>query len=79
MVKQKNMNRTNKRNFWGSIFCYLLSVLLGGIGIAIFMLREVWQAVEWNADIERDDIVRYSVVGTLGYITQIVILLWIFL
>lgn len=38
------MNKTAKRNLIGGIVCFILSVLLGGIGITIMMVRDVRQS-----------------------------------
>lgn len=69
------MNRTEKRNIIGSIVCFFLSFLLGAIGLAVMMLREVKQSQDYHFEIEKDDIVRYSFVGIFGYICQVVTVL----
>jgi hypothetical protein len=71
------MTNTTKRNIQGSIVCLVLSLLLGGIGVSIMMLREAWQSKKYGFAIERDDIVRYSVIGAIGSVVNIVILLLI--
>ena len=60
------MDKKTKRNIIGSIICFFLSLLLGGIGIAIMMYREVLQSNKGDFPIEKDDIIRYSVVGAVG-------------
>ena len=70
------MNQTQKRNLIGSIVCFFLSLLLGGIGIAIMMFREVKQAQDYHFDIEQDDIIRYSAIGAIGYACQICIIIY---
>lgn len=69
------MTRTTKRNLQGSILCFLLSCLIGGAGVAVMMLREAWQSKKYNFAVERDDIVRYSVIGAIGSVVNIVLLL----
>ena len=62
------MDKKTKRNIIGSVVCFFLSLLLGGMGIAIMMWREVYQSNKYGFDVEKDDIVRYSVVGAVGSI-----------
>ena len=69
------MNKSVKRNIIGSVICFALSVLFGGLGIAVMMLREAWQSTKYGFPIEKDDIVRYSIVGAVGGIVNIVLLI----
>ena len=72
------MNKTTKRNIIGSIICFFLSLLFGGIGIAVMMFREVYQSNKYGFQVEKDDIVRYSFAGAIGYIINIsIIFMWI--
>lgn len=76
------MDRTRKRNIQGGIVALVLSVLLGGMGIMIMMLREVHQSRKYGFAIEADDIVRYSVIGAAGSILNVLLVtflcgLWI--
>lgn len=71
------MTNTTKRNIQGSIVCFVLSLLLGGIGVSIMMLREAWQGKKYGFAVERDDIVRYSVIGAIGSVVNVVLLLLI--
>lgn len=69
------MNRTQKRNLIGSIVCFILSLLLGGIAISIMMIREVRQSEKYDFPIEKDDILRYSFVGACGYICNVALII----
>ena len=60
------MDKRTKRNIIGSVVCFFLSLLLGGMGIAIMMYREVLQSNKGDFPIEKDDIIRSSVVGAVG-------------
>lgn len=60
------MDKTKKRNIIWSIICFFLALLLGGMGIAIMMYREVCQSNKGGFPIEKDDIIRCSVVGAVG-------------
>lgn len=75
--KKKNLNSPNKRNIVGSIIAFLLGTVLGGVGVSIMMLREVWQSNEYGFTIEKDDIKRYSIVGGIGGLVNIIIWLLI--
>jgi hypothetical protein len=69
------MTNTTKRNLQGSIVCFLLSCLIGGMGVAVMMLREAWQSKKYGFAVERDDIVRYSTIGAIGSVVNIGLLL----
>lgn len=71
------MTRTTQRNLQGSIVCLVLSFLLGGMGVAVMMLREAYQSKKYGFAVERDDIVRYSVIGAIGSVVNIGLLLLI--
>ena len=62
------MDKKTKRNIIGSVICFFLSLLLGGMGIAIMMYREVYQSNKGGFPVEKYDIIRYSVVGAVGSI-----------
>ena len=68
------MDKSTKRNIIGSIICFFMSLLFGGIGIAVMMFREVYQSNKYGFQVEKDDIVRYSFVGAVGYIINISII-----
>jgi len=72
------MTRTQKRNIQGGIVAFALSVLLGGIGIMIMMLREVHQSKKYGFAVEADDIVRYSVIGAVGSVVNALLLVNLF-
>lgn len=59
------------RNIIGSILCFLSCCLLGGIALAFWMMREVYQSNKYGFQVEKDDIVRYSFAGAIGYIVNI--------
>lgn len=72
------MTRAQKRNIQGGIVAFVLSVLLGGIGIMIMMLREVNQSKKYGFAVEADDIVRYSVIGAVGSVVNALLLVNLF-
>lgn len=72
------MTRAQKRNIQGGIVAFVLSVLLGGIGIMIMMLREVHQSKKYGFAVEADDIVRYSVIGAVGSVVNALLLVNLF-
>ena len=55
-----------QRDLIGHILCFLSCCLFGGVGLAFWMLREVWQAHKGDFPIEMDDIGIRSVLGGLG-------------
>jgi hypothetical protein len=74
------MNTTEKRNIIGSIICAIMCLVIGGVGIMVFMLREVYQSKKYGFPIEVDDIKRYSIIGGVASAIELIgLLLWIFL
>ena len=65
---------TKTRNIIGSILCFLSCCILGGLALAFWMVREVNQSNKYGFEVEKDDIVRYSFVGAVGYIINISII-----
>ena len=70
---------TKQRNIIGSIVTLVLSIILGGIGIAIMMIREVYQSNKYKFPIEKDDITRYSIIGAIGSTIQLIVLILLIL
>jgi hypothetical protein len=62
---------TKTRNIIGSILCLLSCCILGGLALAFWMVREVNQSNKYGFEVEKDDIVRYSFAGAIGYIINI--------
>lgn len=65
---------TKTRNIIGSILCFLSCCILGGLALAFWMVREVNQSNKYGFEVEKDDIVRYSFAGAIGYIINISII-----
>ena len=65
---------TKTRNIIGSIICLLSCCILGGLALAFWMVREVSQSNKYGFEVEKDDIVRYSFAGAIGYIINISII-----
>ena len=69
---------TKTRNIIGSILCLLSCCILGGLALAFWMVRGVNQSNKYGFEVEKDDIVRYSFAGSIGYIINIsIIFMWI--
>ena len=72
------MNRTKQRNIIGSIICFFLCLIFGGLGLMIFMLREIYQSRKYGFLIEVDDIKRYSIIGGIASAIELTALIvWI--
>ena len=69
------MNKEQKRNVWGMVVCFVLCCLFGCWGLAVMVLREVWQSDKGGFPVEKDDLVRYCFAGFLGYVVNVVLLL----
>ena len=71
------MNQSKKRDIQGSIVAFVLGLLLSGIGTIIMVLREVWQAETYDFELEKDDVVRYTILSSVGTVFNLIILLLI--
>lgn len=69
------MNQSKKRDIQGSIVAFILGLLLSGIGTIIMVLREVWQAETYDFELEKDDVVRYSILSSTGAVVNLILLL----
>ena len=63
------------RNIKGNIVAFCLGLLLSGIGTIIMVLREVWQAETYDFELEKDDVVRYSILSSTGAVLNLILLL----
>ena len=69
------MTKSQKRNVWGMVVCFVLCALSGCLGLAAMMCRGVEQSDKGGLPVEKDDIIRYSIVGCVGYIVNVVLLI----
>ena len=65
----------NRRDRLGLAVAFLLGVLLGGLGTIVMVLRECWQAYKYHFEIETADVVRYSLMASVGAVVNVIILL----
>ena len=69
------INMYIKRTVIRLVICFCI---LGGLALAFCMVREVNQSNKYGFEVEKDDIVRYSFAGAIGYIINIsIIFMWI--
>ena len=71
------MSTSTERNRLGNIVAFILGLLLSGIGTIIMVLREVWQAETYDFELEKDDVVRYTIISSVGAVFNLIILLLI--
>lgn len=71
----KNVLKLNKRD-WIGLTCWLLiSMLIGPLALPVMVGREIYQYKHYHlAKFEWDDVVRYSIIITLGSIINYLIL-----
>lgn len=67
----------SRRDKIGTAVAFVLGLLLGGIGTIIMVLRECWQSYRHGFEIETADVVRYSLVSSLGAVINTITLLLI--
>lgn len=68
------METKDKRNIIGVVLCFISCTFFGCLAIAFWMIREVIQSDKYGFDVEKDDIVRYSYAGAIGYIANILLI-----
>lgn len=69
------MKQSKKRDIQGSIVAFFLGLLLSGLGTIIMVLREVWQSETYDFELEKDDVVRYSILSSIGAVLNLILLL----
>ena len=71
----KDLFKLNKRD-WIGLACWLLvSILIGLIALPVMVGREIYQYNHYHlAKFEREDVVRYSIIISLGSIINYLIL-----
>ena len=67
----------NMRDKTGTAVAFVLGLLLNGLGTIIMVLRECWQSYRHGFEIETADVVRYSLVSSLGAVINTITLLLI--
>ena len=65
----------NRRDKIGLAVAFLLGVLFNGLGTIAMVLRECWQSYKGGFDIETADVVRYSLMASVGAVVNVIILL----
>lgn len=65
----------NRRDKIGLAVAFLLGLLFNSIGTITMVLRECWQSYKGGFDIETQDVVRYSLMASVGAVVNVIILL----
>lgn len=65
----------NRRDKIGLAVAFLLGVLFNGLGTITMVLRECWQSYRHGFEIETADVVRYSLMASVGAVVNMIILL----
>lgn len=65
----------NRRDKTGLAVAFLLGVLFNSIGTIVMVLRECWQSYKYHFEIETADVVRYSLMASVGAVVNVIILL----
>ena len=68
----------NRRDKIGLAVAFLLGLLFNGLGTITMVLRECWQSYKWGFEIETADVVRYSLMASVGAVVNVIILLFLF-
>lgn len=61
------MDKTKKRNIISGILCFILSFLLGGIGMGIMLIHEAYRGEKNGEAMDKSAILRYVFTGVCGY------------
>ena len=65
------MDNQKIRNIISGIVCFIISFLLGGLGMSIMILNEVYNSEGKNTDIDKSIILRYVFIGACGYFCNV--------
>jgi len=66
---------TKTRNIISSILCFISCCLFGGIALAFWMVLEVNIANKNDVEVSKENILRYSFIGAVGYIINVALLM----
>jgi len=65
----------NRRDKIGLAVAFLLGLLFNGLGTITMVLRECWQSYKGGFEIETADVVRYSLMASVGAVVNVIIML----
>lgn len=65
----------NRRDKLGLAVAFLLGLLFNGLGTIVMVLRECWQSYKGGFEIETADVVRYSLMASVGAVVNVIIML----
>ena len=68
----------NRRDKIGLVVASLIGVLFNGIGTIIMVCRELYQSKKYGFSIETDDVVRYSLISSVGGLINYIIVAIVF-
>ena len=63
------------KNIIGGILCFLLSFLLGGLGMGIMLISEAYKSEKNGVTMDKSAILRYVFTGVCGYICNVALLI----
>ena len=65
------MMTTKKKNIISGILCFILSFLLGGIGMGMMLISETYRSEKNGGTLDKSAILRYVFTGVCGYICNV--------
>lgn len=65
------MDKTKKRNIISGILCFVLSFLLGGIGMGMMLISEAYKSEKNGGTMDKSAILRYVFIGACGYFCNV--------
>ena len=68
------MSNIDKREIKSTFMAFILGLILGGVGLAIMLFREVDMADCTQRSIKPENIERYAAIGSCGYAVQMMII-----
>ena len=67
----KRLLNINSRDILGLFLWFMAALLIGWVAYTIMIAREIYQFFRYSLDIfEWEDVVRYSIVITLGWLVK---------
>ena len=72
------MSNKKSRNINGNVVSFILGLFLNVIGTIIMVFRELYQSKKYGFSIETDDVVRYSLISSVGGLINYIIVAIVF-
>ena len=66
---------SKKRDKYGTLLAFVMGLLFNVLGVIFMVWRELIQSKKGGFPIETDDVVRYSILSSIGAVVNLILLL----